>query len=136
MRRTSRAILPGAALLALAALSCGGGASDLQRAREDLVSWSGTLSIAAEQWGRGLDPTPYTRTVSRAARDALEKTTKTIARGSSPGDAGAAALRDAARRIESGRQTLDAAIGRRDGPAAVALAGELESLRRRLRSEP
>jgi hypothetical protein len=133
MTRAARAILPAAALLALE-VSCGGGASDLQKARQDLVSWSGTLSIAAEQWGRGLDPTPYTRTVSAAAKDALAKTAKTLARGSPPGDA--AALRDAAQKLESQRQALDAAIARRNGPAAVALAGELEALRRGLGSEP
>jgi len=134
MTRAARAILPAAALLAME-VSCGGGASDLQKVRQDLVSWSGTLSIAAEQWGRGLDPTPYTRTVSTAAKDALAKTSRTLARGSPPGDA-AAALRDAAQKLESHRQALDAAVARRDGPAAVALAGELEALRRGLRSEP
>jgi inorganic triphosphatase YgiF len=135
MTRASRAILPAAAILGLA-VSCGGGGSDLQKARQDLVSWSGTLSIAADQWGRGLDPTPFTRTVSDAARDAVRKTAKTLARGSSAGDAGAAALRDAAQRLDSMRQALDAGIAKRDGPAAVALAGELETLRRSLRSEP
>jgi hypothetical protein len=131
MSRTARTIRPAAALLALA-VSCGGGSPDLRKARRDLVSWSGTLSIAAEQWGRGLDPPPYTRTVSAAARDALGETAKELARG----DAAAAGLRAAARRLESGRQALDAAIARRDGPAAVSLAGELEALRRGLRSEP
>lgn len=136
MTRTPRAILVGAGALILALGGCGGDASDLQQARQDLVSWSGTLAIAAEQWGRGLDPTPYTRTVSDAAREALSRTARDLARDASKGDGSAAALQGAAQRLEAGRQALEAAIARRDGPAAVALAGELEALRRQLRTEP
>jgi len=134
---TARRAIPGAAALALSLslVRCGGG-TDLRQARQDLVSWSGTLAIAAEQWGRGLDPTPFTRTVSSAARDALKETARDLAQPSSQGDAAAAELQGAARRIEAGRQALDAAIARRDGPAAVRLAGELEALRRQLRTEP
>jgi hypothetical protein len=133
MTRTRRWPLAGAAALALASLRCGG-ESDLQRVRQDLVSWSGSLAIAADQWGRGLDPTPFTRTVSDAARDALGKTAKTLAKDASLPDA--AALRTALHRIEAGRQALEAAIAKRDGPAAVALAGQLEALRRGLRTQP
>jgi hypothetical protein len=136
MRRSPRAILAAAAAAALAATAGCGGGSDLDQARQDLVSWSGTLAISAEQWGRGLDPTPYTRTVSEAARDALKKTAGDLAPRAAHGDAAAAALQAAAQRLEAQRQSLDAAIARRDGPAAVALAGELEAARRSLRTQP
>jgi hypothetical protein len=134
MTRAPRAILPAAALT-LVLTGCGGGAPDLQQARQDLVSWSGTLAIAAEQWGRGLDPTPYTGTVSDAARKALHRTNEDLARGAARGQAPAGELQAAAQRLEAGRQSLEAAIARRDGPAAIALAGELEALRRQLRTE-
>jgi ABC-type glycerol-3-phosphate transport system substrate-binding protein len=135
MTKAPRAILLSGAV-ALTAAGCGGGGSDAEQARQDLVSWSGTLAIAAEQWGRGLDPTPYTRTVSEAARAAVRKTTSDLARQVSQGDGSVAALQAAAQRLEAGRRSLDAAISHRDGPAAVALAGELEALRRQLRTEP
>jgi hypothetical protein len=135
MTKAPRAILLAGAVAAAAA-GCGGGASDAEQARQDLVSWSGTLAIAAEQWGRGLDPTPYTRTVSEAAHAAIRKTASDLARQASQGDGPGAALQAAAQRLEAGRRSLDAAIARRDGPAAVALAGELEALRRQLRTEP
>ena len=135
MKASRRTILSGTAAIALALSSaCGGGQSDLERARQDLVSWSGSLALAADQWGRGLDPTPFTRTVGDAAREALRETAKTLASAAARGDASAVALQAAAQRLEAGRQALEAAIARRDGPAAVALAGELESLRRSLRS--
>lgn len=135
MRAARRAILAAGAL-ALTFAGCSGSGDDLQQARQDLVSWSGSLAIAAEQWGRGLDPTPYTRTVSRAAQKALEKTTRDLAREASRGDGAAAALQGAAQRLETGRRSLDAAIARRDGPAAIGVAGELEDLRRQLRTGP
>jgi len=135
MTAAARTILLAGAL-ALSIAGCGGGSSDLQQARQDLVSWSGTLAIAAEHWGRGLDPTPYTRTVSDAARKALEQTSRDLARDASKGDAGAAALQGATQRLETGRQSLDAAIASRDGPAALAIASELEGLRKQLRTEP
>jgi len=124
-----------ACALAAAAAGCSR-SSDVADERRDLVSWAGTLSLAARQWGHGLDPTPYTRTVSRAAREALDETSRSLARASSEGSAAAAALRGAAGRIESARQALDAAIARRDGPSAAALAERLDALQRDLRLEP
>ena len=132
---TRLAVRLAASALAAAAASCSP-SSDLSVERRDLVSWAGTLALAAQQWGHGLDPTPYTRTVSRAAREALEKTSKSLARAYSEGSADAAALRTAAERLESAREALDAAIARRDGPSAASLAGQLESLQQSLRSEP